>query len=211
MRAPDTLGTRPAVAIFRRPRVTRILGDAVSRSPITLMVAPHSFGKLTAATQWAARQKSHVLWVNAAASGGHGWDFYRSLVTALTSVSGGERLTELTGGLDGQRPLRRMGTILGRELHRCGMEAAVIVEHAERLSAEALALLRTLADRHPGVRYVVLAAELTPTSSPTLRRRAPSSSAPTSSSSTPRRPLRQWRRLTFARHPPTRWTWSPRL
>lgn len=163
MKTPELREPPAGAGIFRRPRVNRLISDSVSSSALTLIIAPRSFGKSTAATHWATEnQDREVHWLDAADFAGQGWHFYGDLVLALASSPNGAGLASMVGNVEGLRPLRRMSAVLGRELARRGAEAVVVVNRAELLDAEAQLILRSLSDRCPGIRFILLAASLDP-------------------------------------------------
>ncbi|WP_150463182.1 LuxR C-terminal-related transcriptional regulator [Nesterenkonia ebinurensis] len=140
-----------------RPRLVRLLEDSVTGSGLVLMVAAEGTGKTTVAAQWARQHTQRpVIWLNAEDSGGNGWDFYVDLVDELETAQLLDEDAKNLGGAWAPRPLRRMGTVLSRQLQRRAAEAVVVVERADRLTEEALDLIKTLACRRT-LRFVLLA------------------------------------------------------
>ncbi|WP_120004523.1 LuxR family transcriptional regulator [Nesterenkonia muleiensis] len=149
----------PAVPqdVPERPRLVRLLEDSVASSGLVLMVASEGTGKTTVAAQWGRQHTQRpVIWLNAEDSGGNGWDFYVDLVDELDAAELLGEDEKNLGGAGAPRPLRRMGTVLSRQLQRCGTEAVVVVERAHRLTEEALDLITRLAHRGT-LRFLLLA------------------------------------------------------
>lgn len=152
----------PAVAadVPDRPRLVELFEDSVADSPLVLVMASEGMGKTTAAAQWGRQHAKHsVVWVDAGEAGTNGWDFFTHLVEELLAAGELTAAENGLGGVQAPRPLTRMGISLARQLQHDGAAPVVVVDRADQLSQESLALVGVLARREP-LRVILLATRL---------------------------------------------------
>ncbi|GAA5224301.1 hypothetical protein GCM10025777_49320 [Membranihabitans marinus] len=146
--------------VVPRPRITSLITNTVRNAQLTLLVTPPGGGKTSAAAHWAAAwQDSPVAWLNADAASS-GWEFFTDLVAELEEVLQLAGLGKALGGLTEARPLRRMSSVLARELRNRRVGVVVVIDHSEALTDESLKLVRTLTAQVSGLRFLLLATYL---------------------------------------------------